>query len=130
MVSLQPVFEHCPAQSHSNVLRFSCSIPVLFSPDSDGVSPWHWGPFREESRVLLSAVEYLALPPGDAGLRVLLDMPPERVSALQASISRNAHRLQYALEDMPSGDDALEVLLKKAHLRAQGVSLDELSSHW
>ena len=75
-------------------------------------------------------MEYLELPTGDAGLRVLLDMPQERVSALQASISRNAHRLQYALEDMPSGDDAFEVLLKKAHLRAQGVSLEELMVEW
>jgi hypothetical protein len=67
---------------------------------------------------------------GGAGLRVLLDMPYTRVRKLQESIAANAHRLQFSLEDMPSGDDAFEVLLKKAHLRAQGVTLEELALRW
>ena len=69
-------------------------IPVLFSPDSDAVSPWHWGLFRESSRVLLSESEYMAARPGVDGLRALYDMPQKQIARLQASIARYAHRLQ------------------------------------
>ena len=124
--TLGRVFVSCSRRSPSLI----CSIPVHFSLDSDAVSYWHWGPFRNESRVLLSEGDYMASKRGGSGLRVLLDMPQEQVDALQRSIASHAHRLQFALEDMPSGDDAFEVLLKKAHLRAQGVSHEELMAAW
>ena len=78
-------------------------IPVLFSPDSDAVSPWHWGLFRESSRVLLTESEYMAARPGVEGLRVLYDMPQKQIAELQASIARYAHRLQVICADLAAG---------------------------
>ena len=66
---------------------------MLFSADSDAVSFWHWGPFREESRVVLSARAVMAAAPG-RGLQSLLDMPDSRIRAMQAAIAQHAHRLQ------------------------------------
>ena len=107
------------------------SIPVLFSHDSDLASSWHWGPFRQDSRVLLSEADFMALRKRKRnGLQALLDIPPARVAEMQAAIARNAHRLQFSLEDMPGGDDAFEVLLKKAHLRALNHSQAELAEYW
>ena len=99
-------------------------IPVLFSKDTDLSSPFHWGSFHHEMRVLVSERSYLS---GEITLGALSDMPQEEIRAMQAIIAKNAQRLQYSLDDMPGGDDAVEVLLKKAALRAQGVSFDTLS---
>ena len=85
-------------------------IPVLFSPDSDAVSPWHWGLFRESSRVLLSESEYMAARPGVEGLRVLYDMPQKRIAELQASIARYAHRLQVSCAEL-TADRSLEYVV-------------------
>ena len=100
-------------------------IPVLFSRDTDVSSPFHWGSFHAESRVLYSEQDYLT---GKVTLASLVDMPDEDVRAMQASIAAHAQRLQYSFDDMPGGDDAVEVLLKKAALRASGVGLRILSS--
>ena len=70
-------------------------IPVFFSHDTDSTSAWHWGTFRNESRVLLSASEFMsATARGEHGLQALLDMPESRIRAMQASIAKDAHRLQ------------------------------------
>ena len=99
-------------------------IPVLFSIDTDISSPYHWGSFHEKSRVLISEKSYLG---NKTGLSSLAEIPSDKVRAMQASIAANAQRMQYSLDDMPGGDDAVEVLLKKAALRASGVSFSDLS---
>jgi hypothetical protein len=99
-------------------------IPVFFSHDTDAVAPWHWGCNRQSMRVLLPAPSSKSR---KVDLSVLLSMPAAEVTAIQTAVGAHAQRLHYALDDMPGGDDAFEVLLKKAHLRAQGVSLDELA---
>jgi hypothetical protein len=97
-------------------------IPVLFSATTDALSPWHWvSSIREKTRLLYSEEDFLS---GNTTLQVLRDIPPERIAAMQAAIRTHAHRLHWALEDYPTGDDAFEVLLKKAHLRARGVPWD------
>jgi hypothetical protein len=99
-------------------------IPVFFSRDTAASCPFHWGSFVRNSTVLFSQREYYL---GSKTLKTLIDMPEHEVSAMQAAISANAHRLQYAYDDMPGGDDAVELLLKKAAMRARGASLEELS---
>jgi hypothetical protein len=106
-------------------------IPVLFSHNSDAVSPWHWGPFRADSRVLLSEETFMeAKRSRRNGLQPLLDMPQSRIAAMQATIAAKAQRLQFAVDDMPAGDDAFELLLKKALLRAHGHRQEELAVAW
>ena len=101
-------------------------IPVLFSLNTDAVSPWHWGSFRADSRVLMSPDDYMN---NVTSLQTLRSIPAERVALMQATIRANAHKLHYAFEDYPSGDDGFELLLKKALLRAQGVSLADLEKY-
>ena len=64
---------------------------------------------------------------GKVGLDMLMEMPQSRIRELQSSLAQYAQRLHYALDDMPNGDDAFELLFKKAHLRAQGHTLAELA---
>jgi hypothetical protein len=101
-------------------------IPVLFSLTTDAVSPWHWGPFRADSRILMSPDDYMNKV---TSLEDLRRIPAERIAHMQATIRANVHKIQYSLEDYPSGDDGFELLLKKALLRAQGVSLADLERY-
>jgi hypothetical protein len=100
-------------------------IPVLFSRDTDASSPLHWGSFHAQSRVLFSEEGYVS---GKTTLATLLSMPQSDIAAMQASIAANAHRLQYSFDEMPGGEDAVEILLKKAALRSVGTGLDTLSA--
>jgi hypothetical protein len=111
-------------KSYFDAISNGC-IPVFFTPTTvEATSPWHWSPsnFRDNSRVSLPAEDFLA---GRVSLESLRDIPKERVAEMQAAIRQYARRLQYAAEDMPSGDDAFELLLKKARLRAQGIPWDD-----
>jgi hypothetical protein len=95
-------------------------IPIFFSTNTDALSSWHWPPaMRADMRLVVSEADFMS---GETTLEsVLNSITPERIAVMQAAIAANAHRLHYALEDYPTGDDAFEVLLKKAYLRAQGV---------
>jgi hypothetical protein len=101
-------------------------IPVLFSLTTEAVSPWHWGAFRADSRILMSPDDYLSKV---VSLDDLRRIPADRIAHMQETIRRHAHKLHYAFEDYPSGDDGFELLLKKALLRAQGVSLADLERY-
>jgi hypothetical protein len=97
-------------------------IPVFFSGNTDALSPLHWPPaVRASSRLVIPERAFLS---GKTQLKALKYFPAERIAEMQRAIGAHAHRLHYALDDYPSGDDAFEVLLKKAHLRAQGVPWD------
>ena len=90
-------------------------IPVVFSQYVENVSPWHWGVFRDDSRVLIDERAYAA---GELDLvQHLRDIPRQRIAQMQAAIRMHAHRLQYALDDVPH--DAVETLLTGAHELAE-----------
>jgi hypothetical protein len=110
-------------KSYFDAITNGC-IPVFFGPTTVEVtSPWHWAPraFRDNSRLVLSAAAFMN---GSLNLESLQQVPAERIAEMQRAIATHGGRLHYAAEDVPTGDDAFEILLKKAHLRAQGVPWD------
>jgi hypothetical protein len=111
-------------KSYFDSINNGC-IPVFFSATVDATCPWHWGPrsFHDNTRVLFPIESFRK---GTLTLSFLRQISPERIAEMQSAIRTYGHRLQYAAEDYPTGDDAFEILLKKAHLRAQGVPWDAL----
>merc|ERR1719160_104521 len=81
-------------------------VPVLFDRRQDKLYPWHWGSWRESSRVMMNlpkgcwgatGTDYV--PPDCNVMERLRQIPVEVVKDMQEAISNNAHRLQYALKD-------------------------------
>lgn len=86
-------------------------VPVVFSEYTNRVAPAHWGPFRAKSRVLVDEAAYAA---GTLDLVAYLRaIPPAKVAAMQRAVAQQAHRLMYALDDVPR--DAVENILLAAH---------------
>ena len=83
-------------------------IPVMFDPAADaGIWPHHWGEWREQSRLLINGAK---LDPMKQDLQPFLrGIPRAQVEDMQSTIAANAHKMHYALDDVPG--DALEVLL-------------------
>ena len=90
-------------------LHLGC-IPVVFSEYMNRVAPWHWGPFRDQTRVYVDEQAYL-----DGRLDIfnyLQNIPRADVINMQLAIEKYAHRLMYALDDVPR--DAVENILTAA----------------
>jgi len=90
-------------------------IPVIFDKQQDNLFPWHWGPWRKGSRVLLEVPKACfaseeALQDCDiiSQLRTLSD---KRILGMQKKIARSAHALQYALGDFEG--DALDIIFQE-----------------
>lgn len=83
-------------------------IPVLFTPREDElIWPVHWGPWRENSRILLSGRDYL-----DGKINLLTTLrgiSADRIRQMQTTIETHAHRMHYALDDCPG--DAIYTFL-------------------
>ena len=87
-------------------LLYGC-IPVTFSRYHELYSPWHWGSWRNDSRVYVNGSAYAA---GEFEiLPILRAMPEARVREMQRVIAAHAVAMQYALDDVPG--DAVERLL-------------------
>merc|ERR1719160_1666565 len=91
-------------------------IPVLFDRKQDSLYPWHWGEWRESSRVMIELPQRCMTNPDKASdcdvMRRLRRIPVEAVSAMQGAIAKHAHKMQYALKDF--NGDALVNLLNGA----------------
>lgn len=86
-------------------------IPVVFSEYNARVAPWHfWAGHTQNAMVTVNITSYLA---GQFDvLKHLAAIPPGTVAKMQHTIAANAHRLQYALDDVP--DDAVDLILRGA----------------
>merc|ERR1719310_2199790 len=96
-------------------------IPVIFDKKQDNLFPWHWGPWRKGSRVLLevpracfSSAEVSEECDIIAQLRTLSE---KRVQAMRKKIAKSAHSLQYALGDYEG--DALDIILQEVRKLAK-----------
>ena len=91
-------------------------IPVVFSLYAELTAPWHWGPWRNASRVYIPEAAYVD---GTVDLfDYLARVPRADVARMQAAIAADAHRALYAADDLPH--DAYETLVRRAALEAAG----------
>ena len=99
-------------------------IPVLLHVGQAWQWPWHWGGWVTNATVLLMNFSR----PGEPSLArdlvpLLRAIPAERVEAMQRTIARHAHRLQYSATDSarvaphlvpPEEGDAFDIALRGA----------------
>ena len=91
-------------------------IPVVFSLYAELTAPWHWGPWRNASRVYIPEAAYVD---GTVDLfDYLARVPRADVARMQAAIAADAHRALYAADDLPH--DAYETLVRRAAREAAG----------
>lgn len=90
-------------------------IPVIFDKQQDNLFPWHWGPWRKGSRVLLEVPRACF---GSSEIHEECDilsqlhtLSEKRIQAMRKKIAKSAHSLQYALGDYEG--DALDVILQE-----------------
>lgn len=107
---LEPGGDSPYRKSLSDDITMGC-IPVTFSPYLDMVDPWHWGHFRNQSRVYINPQDYLS---GKLNLFEHLEslVATGQAEEMQRAIGKHGHTFQYALSDYPG--DAVETLLKGA----------------
>lgn len=104
---LEPPGDSPYRKSISESLLAGC-IPVIFSKQTDSMAPWHWGPWREQSRVFIAAEDLYS---GKIDLKEYLQTIPEKkIQAMQKVIAENAHKMQYSYDEVPG--DAVEVILR------------------
>ncbi|KAH8074435.1 hypothetical protein JL721_1996 [Aureococcus anophagefferens] len=78
-------------------------IPVVFSLYAELTAPWHWGPWRNASRVYIPEAAYVD---GTVDLfDYLARVPRADVARMQAAIAADAHRALYAADDAPDAYD-------------------------
>jgi hypothetical protein len=83
-------------KSLSDSITFGC-IPVLFSEDSDEVSPWHWGHWKKQGRILIDREAFVR---GEIDLyQLLISIPPELLELMQQTLDQYAHQFQYSLHE-------------------------------
>ncbi len=117
---LEPPWIGSHRKSQVDSLTLGC-IPVMFEPIQDKFL-WslHWGPFREDSRVLLNIRDVLS---GKIDvITTLRAIPQARVREMQAAIAKHAHRMHYGYDDTPG--DALEILLNGIIDHVNGIRTD------
>ena len=89
-------------------------IPVVFSKYSELTAPWHWGAWRNASRVEIDEAAYVD---GRVDLaRVLGAIPNATVARMRRTIAARAHAAIYAVDDLPH--DAYETLVRRAAAEA------------
>eukprot|EP00746_Dinoflagellata_sp_MGD_P153906 gnl/MRDRNA2_/MRDRNA2_84519_c0_seq1.p1 gnl/MRDRNA2_/MRDRNA2_84519_c0~~gnl/MRDRNA2_/MRDRNA2_84519_c0_seq1.p1 ORF type:complete len:459 (+),score=91.64 gnl/MRDRNA2_/MRDRNA2_84519_c0_seq1:103-1479(+) len=104
---LEPPGDSPYRKSISESILAGC-IPVMFSRQTDIMAPWHWGPWKDDSRVFIPAQDLYS---GKVDLKEVLEsIPEERIKHMQKTIAENAQRMQYSLDDVPG--DAVEVILR------------------
>ena len=106
---LEPLGDSPYRKSIWDSLSLGC-IPVVFSLYSEITAPWHWGSWRNDSRVYIAEDELLQ--PNFDLIRHLRNIPREQIRRMQDAIARNAHRIQFAIDDLPF--DSYETLVRRA----------------
>ena len=111
--SLQPAGDDPARKSIIDSLTQGC-IPVLFHEAQRRLWRLHWGEWANESHVYIPHERVID---GTANvMRLLEQIPLERVEAMQRTIARRAHQLVYSLSPSPAG--AFNILAR-AVLRRQ-----------
>ncbi|KAH8044099.1 hypothetical protein JL722_14845 [Aureococcus anophagefferens] len=105
---LEPLGDSPYRKSIWDSLSLGC-IPVVFSLYSEITAPWHWGPWRNASRVYVPEARLN----DDAFDLVdhLRSIPEADVKAMQATIAHHARSIQIAVDDVPH--DAFETLVRR-----------------
>ena len=98
-------------KSQIDSLLLGC-IPVIFTPHTDNsLWPTFWGSWRNESRVLLDAVDLLR---GKTDLlKTLQGIPESKVKQMQTSIAQNAHRFHIPSVPSIKHDDAIKIVTNR-----------------
>lgn len=91
-------------------------IPVIFDKEQDNLFPWHWGPWRKGSRVLLEVPEvcYTSFEEEKEECNIvaqLRTLSESRIHMMQRKIAKRAHALQYALGDFDG--DAFDITIRE-----------------
>eukprot|EP00746_Dinoflagellata_sp_MGD_P153009 gnl/MRDRNA2_/MRDRNA2_84012_c0_seq3.p1 gnl/MRDRNA2_/MRDRNA2_84012_c0~~gnl/MRDRNA2_/MRDRNA2_84012_c0_seq3.p1 ORF type:complete len:438 (+),score=42.54 gnl/MRDRNA2_/MRDRNA2_84012_c0_seq3:67-1380(+) len=102
---MQPPGDSMVRKGMVDSLLVGC-IPVLFEPEQIGVWPWHWNGWRNMSMV------YIHKNAHSDPISVLKGIPLEKRKQMRETIARNAHKMQYALDEPPlSTPDAWNILV-------------------
>ncbi|KAJ1458474.1 exostosin family-domain-containing protein [Pelagophyceae sp. CCMP2097] len=110
---LEPLGDSPYRKSIWDSLSLGC-IPVVFSLYSEVTAPWHWGSWRNLSRVYIPEADLL-----DEKFDLvshLRAIPDDMILAMQRNIAANINRIMFAVDDLPF--DAYEVLVRRAALEA------------
>mmetsp|Transcript_46476 Transcript_46476/g.113192 ORF Transcript_46476/g.113192 Transcript_46476/m.113192 type:complete len:714 (-) Transcript_46476:1547-3688(-) len=115
---LEPAGDSPWRKGLSDSITFGC-IPVLFSQLSDDITPWHWGEWKSRGRVLVDREAFVS---GKVDLYKLLNtIPHDLLEVMQSTISANARKYQYSLNDDPY--DGFHLTMTKLKESSQQRSL-------
>ena len=108
---LEPLGDSPYRKSIWDSLSLGC-IPVVFSVYSEITAPWHWGGWRNTSRVYVPEKVFLD---DDFDLvDYLRAIPPGHVRSMQDTIAKHANAINIAVDDLPY--DAYETLVRRVVL--------------
>ncbi|KAJ8603271.1 hypothetical protein CTAYLR_006950, partial [Chrysophaeum taylorii] len=110
---LEPMGDSPYRKSIWDSLAVGC-IPVVFSLYAEITAPWHWGSWRNDSRVYIP--EQLLFEDDFDIVHHLASIPNATVRRMQETIASNNHRIQFAIDDLPY--DAYETLVRRAAAEA------------
>ena len=105
---LEPLGDSPYRKSIWDSLSLGC-IPVVFSLYNEITAPWHWGKWRNDSRVYVP--EQLLDDDAFDLVDHLRSIPENTVKHMQAVIAHHARSIQIAIDDVPY--DAFETLIRR-----------------
>lgn len=108
---LEPVGDSPWRKSIADSISFGC-IPVLFSNDTDNVTPWFWDHWKHHGRILLGEEYREAFLSGRIDLYQLLStIPPRLLTLMQDTVAKYCRQYQYSLTD--DHGDGVHLALEK-----------------
>jgi hypothetical protein len=112
---LEPAGDSPWRRSLSDSLSFGC-IPVFFSPLTDETSPFSWGDWKVQARVLVPRQAFVD---GQIDLYQLLStIPLELLELMQDTITRYGRQFHYSLDDDPNDGIRSTLYGLDAHAKA------------
>jgi hypothetical protein len=110
---LEPAGDSPWRKSLADSISFGC-IPVFFSELTDETSPFSWGAWKPQARVLIPRKDFVE---GRVDLYHLLSsIPPQLLELMQDTLGRYAKQFQYSLDE--DEDDGIRVTLEGLHRHA------------
>jgi hypothetical protein len=110
---LEPAGDSPWRKSLADSISFGC-IPVFFSELTDETSPFSWGAWKLQARVLVPRTDFVA---GRVDLYHLLSsIPPQLLELMQDTLGRYARQFQYSLDE--DEDDGIRATLEGLHNKA------------
>lgn len=127
---LEPMGDSPYRKSLFDALAVGC-IPVVFSLYAEITAPWHWGSWRNDSRIYVP--EHKLFDASFDIVRFLENIPNATVRRMQNTIRRNNHKILFSI-DTPHQPDAWDVLIERAHHEASKFERAHLpfpdNGHW